>query len=293
MDTVLRSTRIAVVLWGEAFRDWDFAKVNTSCCDGSDQAQASIARSHEAHVFVPLEALGYTIDVHISTYRCTNGRSWAEETLPRLYGKRLRSISVATHAVRDTPSDLQGYDGMRSTRARGIALAANATNPPFACLILRLDHSFEIGDGCIARSTVVRDGCWLSAGKAQHVPGDDGRRMALLNRDRFVWVPGRYFSALVRHRSGFIAHPTFYGRLGAPMADCKGDAACSQQIRVVKRTATSVWMREGRNTEPPASATHVPCACGAWVHRRTGILARLERTGELLEGGCPATPAAR
>ena len=106
--------RVAVLLRGVAFRNWGDRRTEGSCCRGSETAQRSVVASWDEHLFAPLEARGYEVNIYVATYRCSNGKDWVERDLLSQLAPRLRGVYLGS------------YDNttQSSTHARALALAA-------------------------------------------------------------------------------------------------------------------------------------------------------------------------
>ena len=83
--------RVAVLLRGVAFRNWGDRRTEGSCCRGSEASQRSVVASWDEHLFAPLEARGYEVNIYVATYRCSNGKDWVERDLLSQLAPRLRA----------------------------------------------------------------------------------------------------------------------------------------------------------------------------------------------------------
>ena len=84
--------RVAVLLRGVAFRNWGSRDTEGSCCRGTEAAQRSVVESWNEHLFAPLEARGYEVNIYVATYRCSNGKDWVERDLLSQLAPRLRGV---------------------------------------------------------------------------------------------------------------------------------------------------------------------------------------------------------
>ena len=89
--------RVAVLLRGVAFRNWGDRTTEGSCCRGTETAQRSVVESWNAHLFAPLEQLGFEGNIYVSTYRCTNGENWVERDLLPQLAPRLRGVYLGSY----------------------------------------------------------------------------------------------------------------------------------------------------------------------------------------------------
>ena len=106
--------RVAVLLRGVAFRNWGSRDTEGSCCRGTEAAQRSVVESWDEHLFAPLEARGYEVNIYVATYRCSNGKDWVERDLLSQLAPRLRGVYLGS------------YDNttQSATHARALELAA-------------------------------------------------------------------------------------------------------------------------------------------------------------------------
>ena len=86
--------RVAVLLRGVAFRNWGSRDTEGSCCRGMEASQRSVVESWNEHLFAPLEARGYEVNIYVATYRCSNGKDWVERDLLAQLAPRLRGVSL-------------------------------------------------------------------------------------------------------------------------------------------------------------------------------------------------------
>ena len=84
--------RVAVLLRGVAFRNWGSRDTEGSCCRGTEASQRSVVESWNEHLFAPLEARGYEVNIYVATYRCSNGKDWVERDLLSQLAPRLRGV---------------------------------------------------------------------------------------------------------------------------------------------------------------------------------------------------------
>ena len=84
--------RVAVLLRGVAFRNWGSRDTEGSCCRGTEASQRSVVESWDEHLFAPLEARGYEVNIYVATYRCSNGKDWVERDLLSQLAPRLRGV---------------------------------------------------------------------------------------------------------------------------------------------------------------------------------------------------------
>ena len=106
--------RVAILLRGVAFRNWGSRDTEGSCCRGTEASQRSVVESWNEHLFAPLEARGYEVNIYVATYRCSNGKDWVERDLLAQLAPRLRGVYLGS------------YDNttQSSTHARALELAA-------------------------------------------------------------------------------------------------------------------------------------------------------------------------
>ena len=89
--------RVAVLLRGVAFRNWGSRDTEGSCCRGTEAAQRSVVESWNEHLFAPLEARGYEVNIYVATYRCSNGKDWVERDLLAQLAPRLRGVYLGSY----------------------------------------------------------------------------------------------------------------------------------------------------------------------------------------------------
>ena len=89
--------RVAVLLRGVAFRNWGSRDTEGSCCRGTEASQRSVVESWNEHLFAPLEARGYEVNIYVATYRCSNGKDWVERDLLSQLAPRLRGVYLGSY----------------------------------------------------------------------------------------------------------------------------------------------------------------------------------------------------
>jgi hypothetical protein len=89
--------RVAVLLRGVAFRNWGSRDTEGSCCRGTEASQRSVVESWNEHLFAPLEARGYEVNIYVATYRCSNGKDWVERDLLAQLAPRLRGVYLGSY----------------------------------------------------------------------------------------------------------------------------------------------------------------------------------------------------
>ena len=89
--------RVAVLLRGVAFRNWGSRDTEGSCCRGTEASQRSVVESWNEHLFAPLEARGYEVNIYVATYRCSNGKDWVERDLLAQLAPRLRVVYLGSY----------------------------------------------------------------------------------------------------------------------------------------------------------------------------------------------------
>lgn len=175
------SRKFAVILRGEAYRNWGNYGNSYSCCNGSEHVQRLIAEAHHKHLFPVLESLspGYSVDVFITTYQCTNGKRWVPPSLAAWYGERLKALVVA---------DRFGGDDQWGPLQRMVRLvereAAVHNTQYLGVLILRLDFLVTAFDECF-----IRENRLVHLGAV--------RRGS--NEDQIAYVPGHYWRCFAKH----------------------------------------------------------------------------------------------
>ena len=189
---------VALILRGDAFRNWGHQGNMHTCCAGTEDAQRDVAEAHRRLLIEPMERAGYDVRVYVSTYHCTNGRDLATTLLPTLYGRWLRGLVLRNR----TAASQWG------TFSRAIALAASDASPgdgrngkPLSlpatdcvvdhALVLRLDMRITKFNLCL-----------LEADRAinRHALDTGG------GSDQFLYVPGRLFPCVAKYRTAQAAY---------------------------------------------------------------------------------------
>ena len=202
--------RLAVVLRGEGFRNNGERSTNETCCDGTFDAQHRVVESH-LKVFDRLAAAGYSVDIYISTYACTNGRNLTGEWLPRWYARYIRAIALSDRG--------SSVAGQASSIARGLALVDASSTQHDHLLILRLDSSLGGLQVCVQHG-VGRSSSHTFWGALPHAlatrehescADECGAVYKTLSEmtvaaDRFHYVPGNLLQCLLKHRDYLSGH---------------------------------------------------------------------------------------
>ena len=131
--------RAALLLRGEAFRNWGNSNANTTCCAGTETAQRAILEGH-ARLRAALAAPaarggpGLEVDVFVSTYRCSNGLDLAERLLREWYAPLgLVELEVAERVREGVPAP----PPPAAARRRAAAAAASAASAAAAARAAR------------------------------------------------------------------------------------------------------------------------------------------------------------
>ena len=169
--------RVAVLLRGVAFRNWGSRDTEGSCCRGTEASQRSVVESWNEHLFAPLEARGYEVNIYVATYRCSNGKDWVErDLLPRL-APRLRGLYIGDEA----------NTTQTQTFARALELAAAEASS-------REDQSIEAPRDALAFEHVfiLRLDMALTRSNLTCLLAQNGPMTHRTNTDQFTYLPGRY-----------------------------------------------------------------------------------------------------
>ena len=180
--------RVAVLLRGVAFRNWGDRRTEGSCCRGSETAQRSVVASWDEHLFAPLEALGYEVNIYVATYRCSNGKDWVERDLLAQLAPRLRGVYLGSYD-NTTQSSTHG-------RAFELAHAESSSREDTAAEFLGprpRDRAFE-------HVFVMRLDMAITAANLTCLDDNKGPMTKDGNSDGFAYLPGRYFACAVRTR---------------------------------------------------------------------------------------------
>ena len=251
--------RVAVLLRGVAFRNWGSRDTEGSCCRGTEAAQRSVVESWDEHLFAPLEARGYEVNIYVATYRCSNGKDWVERDLLAQLAPRLRGVYLgsydnttqsATHARalelahaesssrEDQPEGAGDQPEGAGDQPAGASDAARAFEHVF---IMRLDMA-------LTRSNLT---CLL----AQDGPMT---RSEAGNADGFSYLPGRFFACAVRARGAlyyshdWVASVLSLAGVDAPAAGAPVLYAHAVGGRAQDACATRAWRHEKRSAETAA-----------------------------------------
>ena len=251
--------RVAVLLRGVAFRNWGSRDTEGSCCRGTEASQRSVVESWNEHLFAPLEARGYEVNIYVATYRCSNGKDWVERDLLAQLAPRLRGVYLgsydnttqsATHARalelahaesssrEDQPEGAGDQPEGAGDQPAGASDAARAFEHVF---IMRLDMA-------LTRSNLT---CLL----AQDGPMT---RSEAGNADGFSYLPGRFFACAVRARGAlyyshdWVASVLSLAGVDAPAAGAPVLYAHAVGGRAQDACATRAWRHEKRSAETAA-----------------------------------------
>ena len=180
--------RVAVLLRGVAFRNWGDRRTEGSCCRGAEAAQRSVVASWDEHLFAPLEARGYEVNIYVATYRCSNGKDWVERDLLAQLAPRLRGVYLGSYD-NTTQSSTHG-------RAFELAHAESSSREDTAAEFLGprpRDRAFE-------HVFVMRLDMAITAANLTCLFENEGPMTKDGNSDGFAYLPGRYFACAVRTR---------------------------------------------------------------------------------------------
>ncbi|CAH0377881.1 unnamed protein product [Pelagomonas calceolata] len=238
--------RVAVLLRGVAFRNWGSRDTEGSCCRGTEASQRSVVESWDEHLFAPLEARGYEVNIYVATYRCSNGKDWVERDLlaqlaPRLRGVYLGSYDNTTQSATHARALALAHaeSSSREDQPEGAGKAARAFEHVF---IMRLDMALT------RRSNLT---CLL----AQDGPMT---RSEAGNADGFSYLPGRFFACAVRARAAlyyshdWVASVLSLAGVDAPAAGAPVLYAHAVGGRAQDACATRAWRHEKRSAETAA-----------------------------------------
>ena len=180
--------RVAVLLRGVAFRNWGSRDTEGSCCRGTEAAQRSVVESWDEHLFAPLEARGYEVNIYVATYRCSNGKDWVERDLLAQLAPRLRGVYLGSYD-NTTQSSTHG-------RAFELAHAESSSREDTAAEFLGprpRDRAFE-------HVFVMRLDMAITSANLTCLDENEGPMTKDGNSDGFAYLPGRYFACAVRTR---------------------------------------------------------------------------------------------
>ena len=180
--------RVAVLLRGVAFRNWGSRDTEGSCCRGTEASQRSVVESWNEHLFAPLEARGYEVNIYVATYRCSNGKDWVERDLLSQLAPRLRGVYLGSYD-NTTQSSTHG-------RAFELAHAESSSREDTAAEFLGprpRDRAFE-------HVFVMRLDMAITAANLTCLFENEGPMTKDGNSDGFAYLPGRYFACAVRTR---------------------------------------------------------------------------------------------
>ena len=244
--------RVAVLLRGVAFRNWGSRDTEGSCCRGTEASQRSVVESWNEHLFAPLEARGYEVNIYVATYRCSNGKDWVERDLLAQLAPRLRGVYLGS------------YDNttQSATHARALELAA-------AEAASREDQPEGAGDqpagaGDAARAFehvfIMRLDMALTRSNLTCLLAQDGpmTRSEAGNADGFSYLPGRFFACAVRARAAlyyshdWVASVLSLAGVDAPAAGAPVLYAHAVGGRAQDACATRAWRHEKRSAETAA-----------------------------------------
>lgn len=90
----LTNLRVAIMIRGDSYRNWNAQHVNTSCCSTSRHAQKLTVESHLRFANHLLEVYDMETSFFIATYGCSNGKDYVERHLPSLFGTALKDMVV-------------------------------------------------------------------------------------------------------------------------------------------------------------------------------------------------------
>ena len=180
--------RVAVLLRGVAFRNWGSRDTEGSCCRGTEASQRSVVESWNEHLFAPLEARGYEVNIYVATYRCSNGKDWVERDLLAQLAPRLRGVYLGSYD-NTTQSSTHG-------RAFELAHAESSSREDTAAEFLGprpRDRAFE-------HVFVMRLDMAITSANLTCLDENEGPMTKDGNSDGFAYLPGRYFACAVRTR---------------------------------------------------------------------------------------------
>ena len=180
--------RVAVLLRGVAFRNWGSRDTEGSCCRGTEASQRSVVESWNEHLFAPLEARGYEVNIYVATYRCSNGKDWVERDLLAQLAPRLRGVYLGSYD-NTTQSSTHG-------RAFELAHAESSSREDTAAEFLGprpRDRAFE-------HVFVMRLDMAITSANLTCLVENEGPMTKDGNSDGFAYLPGRYFACAVRTR---------------------------------------------------------------------------------------------
>ena len=205
--------RVAVLLRGVAFRNWGSRDTEGSCCRGTEASQRSVVESWNEHLFAPLEARGYEVNIYVATYRCSNGKDWVERDLLSQLAPRLRGVYLGSYD-NTTQSSTHG-------RAFELAHAESSSREDTAAEFLgprprdrAFDHVF-----------IMRLDMAVTSANLTCLFDNKGPMTKDGNSDGFAYLPGRYFACAVRTRfAGGYGHDYV-----AKLLSVAGDDAPPQQ----------------------------------------------------------------
>lgn len=195
---------VALMLRGDAFRNWAHQGNQDTCCAGSEAAQRAVAAAHDRLVIEPLERAGYDVRVYISSYHCTNGEDWASTALPALYGSRLRGLALRNRTAGSQWGTLSRAVELAASDARTVADGRSGAPEAPGVRECPVHHAFVLRLDMLVKKF---DLCLLAADRPmnRHALDDGG------GADQFLYAPGRLFSCVARHRH----HPAAYSSRGA------------------------------------------------------------------------------
>ena len=237
--------RVAVLLRGVAFRNWGSRDTEGSCCRGTEASQRSVVESWNEHLFAPLEARGYEVNIYVATYRCSNGKDWVERDLLAQLAPRLRGVYLGS------------YDNttQSATHARALALAHAESSS-------REDQPEGAGDAARAFEHVfiMRLDMALTRSNLTCLLAQDGpmTRSEAGNADGFSYLPGRFFACAVRARGAlyyshdWVASVLSLAGVDAPAAGAPVLYAHAVGGRAQDACATRAWRHEKRSAETAA-----------------------------------------
>ena len=180
--------RVAILLRGVAFRNWGSRDTEGSCCRGTEASQRSVVESWNEHLFAPLEARGYEVNIYVATYRCSNGKDWVERDLLAQLAPRLRGVYLGSYD-NTTQSSTHG-------RAFELAHAESSSREDTAAEFLGprpRDRAFE-------HVFIMRLDMAITAANLTCLFENEGPMTKDGNSDGFAYLPGRYFACAVRTR---------------------------------------------------------------------------------------------
>ena len=228
-------TSIAVVLRGEAFRNWGSNAMRGTCCKGSQPVQRRIAQLHVSMIRT-MARRKMSVDVFIATYNCTNG-------LP------LASMLLAWYKPWLRASAIIGRSSQGATIQRGLELVGSHGRPRgySHLFVLRLDSGFVFHPCILSSGRVLNGGALCMVDK----DGDD----------RFWYAPRAWIPCFVNMRSQmgtYMHYPDLVlGATGFPSPTARESltpSTCRLRLSYEKLTAQNYWTHDRRGTHDEIQA---------------------------------------